>query len=107
MLASTYVSWWRRRWRGEIPVDVMPDRAGGEEQGGVELRASVAQALRRLPPRQRAVLVLRFHGDLTEAGTARALGLSVGTVKSYTARAMETLRADPALRALLNEEASR
>ena len=45
------------------------------------------------------------HGDLTEAATAEALGLSVGTVKSYTARALATLRADDRLRAIVFEEA--
>jgi DNA-directed RNA polymerase specialized sigma24 family protein len=51
--------------------------------------------------------MLRFHADLTEAATAAALGIRLGTVKSYTARALATLRADPALRALLTEEAHR
>jgi RNA polymerase sigma factor (sigma-70 family) len=70
----------------------------------VELRHSVGAALARLPDRQRAVLMLRYHGDLTEAATADALGISVGTVKSYTARALATLRADDRLRAIVTEE---
>jgi RNA polymerase sigma-70 factor (sigma-E family) len=51
------------------------------------------QAVRALPPRQRAVLVLRFHQDLTEAQVARLLGLPLGTVKSLGHRAMARLRA--------------
>jgi RNA polymerase sigma-70 factor (sigma-E family) len=105
MLATTYLSWWRRRWRGEIPFDQPPEQASPDEQANVEIRHTLAQALLRLPARQRAVLVLRFHGDLTEAATAQALGLSVGTVKSYTSRALSRLRTDERLRDLLTEEA--
>jgi RNA polymerase sigma-70 factor (sigma-E family) len=105
MIATTYLSWWRRRWRAEIPVDRLPEASGVDVHTEVDLRQALVQALRRLPDRQRAVVVLRFHGDLTEAATAQALGLSVGTVKSYTSRALTTLRADPRLRAVLREEA--
>ena len=103
MLATTYLSWWRRRWRGEIP-SASPPELPADSRDDVELRHVVGQALSRLPRRQRAVLMLRYHGDLTEAATADALGLSVGTVKSYTARALATLRADEGLRAIVTEE---
>jgi RNA polymerase sigma-70 factor (sigma-E family) len=105
MLATTYLSWWRRRWRGEIPAARLPDRPGADEYGGADLKAALALAITALPGRQRAVLMLRYHADLTEAATADALGISVGTVKSYTARALTTLRADPAVRALVTKEA--
>jgi RNA polymerase sigma-70 factor (sigma-E family) len=105
-LANTYLTGARRRWRGEIPTERLPDGpvAVPDEGGAIALRQTVAAALARLPRRQRAVLVLRFHADLTETATAKALGLSVGTVKGYTARALATLRADPALRGALVEE---
>jgi RNA polymerase sigma factor (sigma-70 family) len=57
-------------------------------------RDVVVQALRRLPLRQRAVLVLRFYDDLPEREVANILGLSVGTVKSHTARGLERLRTE-------------
>jgi RNA polymerase sigma-70 factor (sigma-E family) len=105
MLATTYLSWWRRRWRGEVPSADVPEASAPDEYDGVEMRATLGRALARLPARQRAVLMLRFHGDLTEAATARALGIGVGTVKSYTARALATLRADPAVRAMAHRPA--
>ena len=104
-LANTYLTWGRRRWRGEVPTERLPEfLVKADEPSEIALRETVAAALARLPRRQRAVLVLRFHADLTEAATAQALGLSIGTVKSYTARALSTLRADPALRGALVEE---
>jgi RNA polymerase sigma-70 factor (sigma-E family) len=106
MLATTYLSWWRRRWRGELPAGEVPERLGADEFADSDLRLSMLTALATLPPRQRAVLMLRFHADLTEAATAEALGISLGTVKSHTARALATLRVDPDLRAILTEERS-
>ena len=105
MLATTYLSWWRRRWHGEIPSSSVPERPGSDPHEAAELRHVLGEALARLPRRQRAVLMLRYHGDLTEVATAEALGLSVGTVKSYTARALAALRADDRLRAVVIEEA--
>ncbi len=106
MLATTYLTWWRRRWRDEVPTDPMPDRASDDRDvhADVELQEGMRRALAALPRQQRAVLMLRFHADLTEAATAQALGIGVGTVKSYTARAIATLRVDPSLRVLLIEE---
>ena len=105
MLATTYLSWWRRKWRAEVPVERMPDQPARPAHPDLELRHTMAAVLARLPRQQRAVIMLRYHGDLTEAATAQALGLSVGTVKSYTARALATLRASDELRAIFHEEA--
>lgn len=107
MLATTYLTWWRRKSRNEIPTDPLPDRPDRETHSRVDLQDAVRRALAALPRQQRAVLMLRFHADLTEADTARVLNIGVGTVKSYTARAMAVLRDDASLRELLIEEAPR
>lgn len=104
MLATTYLSWRRRRWRGEVPAATLPDRMHPDPADDTEVRQVLAMALSRLPHQQRAVLMLRFHADLTETATAQALGIRVGTVKSYTARAIAALRADPVLRSAFIEE---
>jgi RNA polymerase sigma-70 factor (sigma-E family) len=59
---------------------------------GLETRAELLDALARLTPRQRAVLVLRYFNDLTEAQTAEVLGCSPGTVKSNASRGLARLR---------------
>jgi RNA polymerase sigma-70 factor (sigma-E family) len=86
------VSWWRRQ-RREVTVAAPPEvRAPGPGTDEVALRIIFARALRRLTPKQRAVLVLRYFEDHTEARTAQVLGVSVGTVKSQTAVALRRLR---------------
>ena len=65
---------------------------GSEHEAAVVDRAVLASALRALPTRQRTAVVLRYYEDLSEAETARAMGCSVGTVKSTTARGLSALR---------------
>lgn len=94
VMMSTYLTWRRRRWHGELPVATMPDGAEAHDAfADADLRASVAAALRALPRRQRAVVVLRYFDDLTEVQAAATLGCSVGTVKSQSAKALAKLRA--------------
>jgi RNA polymerase sigma-70 factor (sigma-E family) len=92
VMLRTAISWRRRRWAGEVPVATIPDVADAAANVR-DADECLRRALGGLPPRQRAVLVLRFYEDLTEADTAAALGCSVGTVKSQTAKGLVRLRA--------------
>lgn len=82
--------WRRRRRRPEVHLAVEPSVADGA--GHVQLRHALVQALAELPPRQRAVLVLRYWEQLSEAEAADVLGCSVGTVKSSASRGLARLR---------------
>ncbi|MEU8657578.1 SigE family RNA polymerase sigma factor [Actinoplanes philippinensis] len=78
--------WWRR----ERPHDARIEHAADPEPS--EDRVTLMRALAQVPPRQRAVLVLRYWQDLSVEETAAALGCTAGTVKSQAARGLETLR---------------
>jgi len=99
---NTYASWWRRKWNDEHPTDRLPDTGHHDERVGES--GDLWDALGRLPRRQRAVVVLRFFEDLTEAQTADLLGISTGTVKSQTSKALAKLRIDSSL---VGEEGTR
>lgn len=88
------VSWWRRRRVAETLTGEIPAHAGHgpDPTESTALQLTLRELLLRLPPRQRAVLALRFFDDLTEAQTADVLGVNVGTVKSQTAKALAKLR---------------
>ena len=92
-IVRTAIGWRRRRWWGEVPSSPVPDRIGVDATAAVAGRDELRRALLTLPPRQRAVVVLRFYEDLSEADTASAMSCSVGTVKSQTAKALTRLRA--------------
>jgi RNA polymerase sigma-70 factor (sigma-E family) len=99
VMLNTHATWWRRKWRGELPAEQVPDAAGADEFGAVDNRTAVRAALAALPARQRAAVVLRYFDDLTEAQAAEVLGCSVGTVKSQTSRALAKLRTSPLFQA--------
>jgi RNA polymerase sigma-70 factor (sigma-E family) len=92
ILYSRFVDGWRRRRLAELPWASPPDAPGGDEAGAATDRLTLQGALARLTPKQRAVLVLRFYEDLTEAQTAAALGTSPNTVKSQARVALQRLR---------------
>lgn len=102
VLVTTSASWWRRRWNRETPTEVLPERGadGVEAPPGEQ---DLWNAIGHLPPRQRAVVVLRYLEDRTEAETAQLLDCSVGTVKSQCAKALAKLRLDATLEPRTNE----
>jgi RNA polymerase sigma-70 factor (sigma-E family) len=83
----------RARRRNELDGAVaVIDEPARDLLAGLETRDELLEALALLTPRQRAVLVLRYFNDLTEAQTAEALGCSPGTVKSSASRGLARLR---------------
>jgi RNA polymerase sigma-70 factor (sigma-E family) len=122
-LASAYAAWWRvsrsddpdayvrrilinasnRRFRkhrvSEQPggTDDLPDPEVADPAAGVGERSALLTALAELPPRQRAVVVLRYVEDMTDAQVGALLGCSAGTVRSQAARALAKLRASERL----------
>jgi RNA polymerase sigma-70 factor (sigma-E family) len=92
ILVTSAASWRRLRATQEIVSLPAHDPAGPDAADGVVERDRMADALATLPPRMRAVLVLRYAEDLSEAATAEALGCSLHTVKSQTVRGLARLR---------------
>jgi len=93
VLINLTASWWRRRLRVRLePLD--PHDAPSEEDAieQVNLRDQLWRAVHTLPPRTRAVLVLRYFEDMSEADAARVLECSVGSVKSQASRGLAALR---------------
>lgn len=93
-MVNERTSRWRKRARGtEHPTEAVPDLPGAvDSTRAADDRLSLAVALAKLAPKQRAVLVLRYYEDLTEAECADILGCAVGTVKRQTHDALARLR---------------
>ncbi|MER7176897.1 SigE family RNA polymerase sigma factor [Streptomyces mesophilus] len=98
MLVTCNSDRFRKRRVGEHLTAIPPDVAGSHDPAAqVDDRGSLLAALAQLPPRQRAVVVLRYWEDLSESEVAEALGCSAGTVKSQAAKGLAKLRACPEL----------
>lgn len=97
MLINLFISTRRRKWTGERPTAVLPDRTSLDETIGVDDSDAVMRALDRLTREQRAAVVLRYYAHLSEQQMASVLGVASGTVKSRLARALKTLAEDPNL----------
>jgi RNA polymerase sigma-70 factor (sigma-E family) len=92
-IVNGHISHARRRSASAVVLGAVPDRPV-EERGSAEQDA-MWQVLATLPDRQRAVLVLRYYLDLSDADIAAALGCRAGTVRSLAARAFAALRVHP------------
>jgi RNA polymerase sigma-70 factor (sigma-E family) len=90
ILVNTYLAQKRLKRTGEIPTDQIPDQPAHSPEP--ETRIVVLNALATLPPRSRAVVVLRYWADLSVEQAAATLGCSPGNVKSQSARALDKLR---------------
>jgi RNA polymerase sigma-70 factor (sigma-E family) len=99
VLLRTWLDEKRRPWRrseqseAAVPEHLDDSRGPADSPDRLWARDLVHQGLLRLPPRQRAVLVLRYFDDLSVAEAARVMGCAEGTVKSQTAHGLRALRA--------------
>lgn len=94
VMVMTAVSWWRRKsWRAERPAVDVPIAPVPAADDAVTRREWIWSEIAKLPPRQRAIIVLRFYEDLSEQQIAQVMECSTGTVKSQAHAAMRTLRA--------------
>ena len=93
ILVNENNSLWRRAWkRKEVTTGAVPDRVATTDRQNHGEQSALWEFVQTLPKRQRAVIVLRFYEDLSEAETAEILGISVGTVKSQSSRALASMR---------------
>jgi RNA polymerase sigma-70 factor (sigma-E family) len=93
ILVNEHNSLWRRGWKKrEYATDDLPDAGHATDAYDEGQRAAVWAVVQTLPRKARAVVVLRYYEQLSEAETADILGISVGTVKSQASRALATLR---------------
>jgi RNA polymerase sigma-70 factor (sigma-E family) len=105
ILVNEHNSLWRRPWkRRETAAEHLPEQAAPQRRGH---DSDLWDFVQTLPRKQRAAVVLRYYEELSEAETAEVLGVSVGTVKSQTSRALAAMRARSAEISHLVEEDQR
>jgi RNA polymerase sigma-70 factor (sigma-E family) len=105
ILINLNASWWRRRSSREMPADLRADVRPGPVDHGPHAteRLALWDRVRALPPRQRAVIALRYYEDLDDGRIAEILGCSQATVRTHAMRALTTMR----IKLLQIEEAHR
>lgn len=91
-MVNQHTSVWRRLGRREVLTGFLPERRQIDHSAAADERRELLDALATLPARMRAVLVLRYWEDLSEAETAAILECSIGTVKSQASRGLARLR---------------
>jgi RNA polymerase sigma factor (sigma-70 family) len=92
MLVNEHLTW-RRKWSRQIPTaDVSPIALAPDHATQIADRDDLMGRLMRLPGRQRAAVVLRYYGGLTDLEVADTLGCSPGTARGYLSRALATMR---------------
>lgn len=93
IIVNEHNSLWRRAWKKrELSTDTLPDDRTVTHEHDEGQRDALWEFVQTLPRRQRAVIVLRYYEDLSEAEIAETLGVSVGTVKSQASRALAAMR---------------
>jgi RNA polymerase sigma-70 factor (sigma-E family) len=96
VVMTTHLSWRRRRWTGEIAAGDLTDHEVSlqvpDQMRSVDERDRLWRRIGELPPRQRAVLVLRYFEDLSDEQIADVLGIGLGGVRSQVSRALAKLR---------------
>lgn len=93
IIAHETISAWRRRWRQvERTTATVPESVHDGHAEAVSDRATMWSVIQALPPRQRAIVVLRYYEDLSEREIAETLGITPGTVKSQASTALRRLR---------------
>jgi RNA polymerase sigma-70 factor (sigma-E family) len=98
VLVNLHTDWLRRRpWREQPQAEPPEQTSRGDANATVEDRLALVAALQSLTRRERATIVLRYYADLSEVDAAQTMGVSIGTIKSVSARALRKLRTNPAL----------
>jgi RNA polymerase sigma-70 factor (sigma-E family) len=106
IMVNENTSLWRRAWkRNEVTTDEVPERGAVAHEHDHGEKSALWDFVQTLPKRQRAVIVLRYYEELSEAETAEILGISVGTVKSQASRALAAMRERVHTQPTLNKDA--